>query len=354
MAEPTRDKPIQGIKLKLKLPSAATAASNTAEQTAGAPPATVPSRPKIKLNVGKPANAFAPVQAEPSTDSTPQVQTESSTPAKHGTDGIASANGKAEGKTGRQPSMEFSRTEATSSTPTPGLAESGYAHDDAMEGDRGAENPMDGVEWPLNLKTAEKASDAFPESETHDGPPRVVKAEEGSTPSQSAAVKMSPPLVNTIASVTFAIPKRETNTPAPIGGDTTPVDRPRSASVTNAPDQKPLLDDKSATGLETPGLFSASAANSEAGTPLGLDDDGMVGTRATTTTPAGGTPGPSSLMAGAGKVVLQGKGRPYLRAKKPLKEVLKRILADIRRKDVVSLCDSCHGPTDPHVYFACF
>ncbi|KAJ9116460.1 hypothetical protein QFC22_004902 [Naganishia vaughanmartiniae] len=345
MAEPTKDKPIQGIKLKLKLPSAAVAASQTADSTAGVTtPATVPNRPKIKLNVGKPAAAALPTQSGALTQGSSQAQTEK-TLTKQGNGASTSAQGKSEGKIDQQGSGSIKPSSASLSFSIPGLeafANLESSNDDADGEDTGA-GPM-GVVEPSDLNTEGKDSDVLPESQMDDGPPRDVKAEgdliSSETSTKSAVKPSSPPVIAT-SSVTFVIPKRETNTPAPVGGDATPVDYTRSASVMTVPaddsvlDQRPSVDEKNATGMVTPGLFSASAANSDAGTPL--DDDGIGGTGATTTTPAGGTPGPSSLTAGAGKVVLQGKGRPYLRAKKPLKEVLKRILADIRRKDVYGL-----------------
>ncbi|KAJ9099188.1 hypothetical protein QFC21_004068 [Naganishia friedmannii] len=345
MAEPIRDRPIQGIKLKLKLPSAAAAAaaSSTADQIAGVPNTAVPTRPKIKLNVGKPPITTLPVPSKVTADGTSQVQTGESALAKHETGGSVQAQGKSEGTVVQQPSTELLHTEDPPSAPnSDSLVGSGHEKD----GKHPDGGPMKGVERSLNLETEGKASKALPESGTENGPPRDIKAEKDVNTSETSvttAVEPSSLPANPTASVTFVIPKRETNTPAPVAGNVTPMDHERSVSVMTAPandsvpDQKPSMDGKSATGTMTPGLFSASVANSDTGTPLGLDDDGMDETGATATTPGGGTPGPSSLMAGAGKVVLQGKGRPYLRAKKPLKEVLKRILADIRRKDVYGL-----------------
>jgi hypothetical protein len=64
---------------------------------------------------------------------------------------------------------------------------------------------------------------------------------------------------------------------------------------------------------------------SELGTPTGGMEESQEATEAML-----------AEAAASGRVLFMGKGKPYLRAKKPLKDVLRKVLADIRRKDSVS------------------
>jgi hypothetical protein len=165
-------------------------------------------------------------------------------------------------------------------------------------------------------ETVEQRMDVDPEP--------MVKPEPTTQPRAiTPTVNQTPMTGNTTASVTFAIPSPELS-PAPSlppaeepSGDTLmgdDLERTRSASVMTAPG--------GAADMDTSGLPTTA---SDMGTPMqtgtGMDEltEAMV-----------------AEAAAQGRVVLQGKGRPYLRAKKPLKDVLRKILADIRRKDAVS------------------
>lgn len=136
-------------------------------------------------------------------------------------------------------------------------------------------------------------------------------------------VNQTPMTGNITASVTFAIPSPELS-PAP---SLPPVEEPSA--------ETPMGDDLARTR-------SASVMTAPGGT-ADMDTSGLPPTASDMGTPMQTGTGMDELSeammaeaAAQGRVVLQGKGRPYLRAKKPLKDVLRKILADIRRKDAVS------------------
>jgi hypothetical protein len=135
-------------------------------------------------------------------------------------------------------------------------------------------------------------------------------------------VTQRPMTGNTTASVTFAIPSPELS-PAP--------SLPPAEPPTETPTGDDLARPRSVSVMTVPGAGAAMPTASDMGTP---------------TQPGTGMDELSEAMmaeaAAQGRVVLQGKGKPYLRAKKPLKDVLRKILADIRRKDAVS-CYYCRN-----------
>lgn len=134
------------------------------------------------------------------------------------------------------------------------------------------------------------------------------------------AVARAPPPTAPITSVTFAIPSPELS-PAPSPSANT-------ASQFPTPTIAPLT-------LPRRSVSVMSASGNPA--PEG---SGRMTTASETGTPTGGMDEPTEAMladaAASGRVLFMGKGRPYLRTKKPLRDVLRKVLADIKRKDSVS------------------
>jgi hypothetical protein len=134
------------------------------------------------------------------------------------------------------------------------------------------------------------------------------------------------PVTGNTASVTFAIPSPELS-PAP----SLPPDEPSAETLTG----DGFARTRSASVMTAPGGATADAE----GAGLSLADGTMLTGSDIGNLQTGMDELSEAMMAEAaaqGRVVLQGRGRPYLRAKKPLKDVLRKVLADIRRKDSVS------------------
>lgn len=137
-------------------------------------------------------------------------------------------------------------------------------------------------------------------------------------------VPQVPPPTAPTTSVTFAVPSPELSpapSPQPQEYDTpSQLPTPTMAPLTLPRRSVSVM---SASGNPTTGGSAPMTTASEMGTPTGGMDD------------------PTEAMladaAASGRVLFMGKGKPYLRAKKPLKDVLRKVLADIKRKDSVSL-----------------
>lgn len=136
----------------------------------------------------------------------------------------------------------------------------------------------------------------------------------------SPAVAQAPPPTAPTTSVTFAIPSPELSpAPSPSANTTSRFPTPTVAPLALPRRSVSVM---SASGNPAPEGSAPMTTASETGTPTG------------------GIEEPTEAMladaAASGRVLFMGKGRPYLRAKKPLKDVLRKVLADIKRKDSVS------------------
>ncbi|GHJ90384.1 hypothetical protein NliqN6_6786 [Naganishia liquefaciens] len=149
----------------------------------------------------------------------------------------------------------------------------------------------------------------------------AIESEPNTNRPATPAIVQPPPATAPTTSVTFAIPSPELS-PAP-----SPPLNPTSQLPT--PTIVPLTLPRRSVSV----MSASGNPATEGSAPMTMTPD--------TGTPTGGIDEPTEAMladaAATGRVLFMGKGRPYLRAKKPLKDVLRKVLADIKRKDSYGL-----------------
>lgn len=307
---------------------------------------------KIKLNIGKLANHATATESMDQTPSAPeQVKHEDQGPEEILTSTTASP-----AKQGRGGATSRGKRAVTSGVKARGRGRpkgSGKGRGKsvvlAADGADGAEEsgtdggPMEVDSAPVHQVSTPKGPESTPQPvikpdlETVPEPKREVQAgnstanvisqppikpeppiERPTTP----AIVQSPPTAPT-TSVTFAIPSPELS-PAPRSQEPDPSSQFPTPTIPQL-----TLPRRSASVMSASGNLTAEGSavpmTSELGTPTGGMEESQEATEAML-----------AEAAASGRVLFMGKGKPYLRAKKPLKDVLRKILADIRRKDSVS------------------